>query len=207
MRFLYVMDPMCAWCYGFQPELDRFLKRYSSVEVDWIMGGLAPDTEEPMNEELKQAISSYWHKIEEVSEATFNHSYWEKNTPFRSTYQACRAVISAEKLAAMNSQKMVQAIQSAYYREAKNPSLDKTLIDCARALGFSDEQFLTILHSEEIELQLKEHLAITRNLQVRGFPALFYINKDKQAYPLTYGFCKAEELFERFSLIPEIVNT
>lgn len=201
MRFLYVMDPMCAWCYGFQPELDRFLEQYPSVEVDWIMGGLAPDNKEPMSESLRDAISSYWYQIGKISQVTFNHSYWERNTPYRSTYQACRAVISAEKLAVKSSQNMAKAIQSAYYREAKNPSLDKTLIDCAGTIGLCTEQFLDVLHAKETELQFQEHLAITRHLQVSGFPALFYINKENRAYPLTHGFCKAEALFERFGSI------
>ena len=203
MRFVYVMDPMCAWCYGFQPELDRFLEQYPSAEVDWIMGGLAPDTNEPMNEALKEAISSYWHKIEKVSQVKFDHGYWDRNTPYRSTYQACRAVISAEKLAVKNSGKMAKAIQSAYYREARNPSLDKTLIDCAGAIGLSEEQFSSVLYSKETELQFQEHLAITRRFQVSGFPALFYVNKEKEVYPLTHGFCKVEELFERFCSIIE----
>ncbi len=50
MRLLYVMDPMCGWCYGFQPELEIFLEKHSLAEVDWIMGGLAPDTHQPMDE-------------------------------------------------------------------------------------------------------------------------------------------------------------
>jgi len=203
IRFLYVMDPMCAWCYGFQPELDRFLEQYPSAEVDWIMGGLAPDSKEPMSEGLKEAIASYWHKIEGVSQVTFNHSYWERNTPYRSTYQACRAVISAEKLAVKNSPNMAKAIQSAYYREARNPSLDETLIDCAGTIGLCEEQFLAVLHAKETELEFQKHLAITHHLHVGGFPALFYINKENQAYPLTHGFCKAEALFERFNSIVE----
>lgn len=64
MRFLYVMDPMCAWCYAFQPELDVFLAQHVSAEVDWIMGGLAPDTCQPMDENLAQTISFYWRQIE-----------------------------------------------------------------------------------------------------------------------------------------------
>ena len=201
MRFLYVMDPMCAWCYGFQPELDRFLQQHPSAQVDWIMGGLAPDTKEPMSENKREAISSYWHEIESVSQATFNHSYWDQNTPYRSTYQACRAVISAERLAVKSAQNMVRAIQNAYYREARNPSLDETLIDCAGAIGLSEKQFLDVLHSKETELQFQEHLAMTRRFQVGGFPALFYIHQENQVYPLTHGFCKAEALFERFGSI------
>jgi putative protein-disulfide isomerase len=110
-------------------------------------------------------------------------------------------VISAEKLAVKSAQNMVKAIQSAYYREARNPSLDKTLIDCAGTIGLSEEQFLGALHSKETEIQFQEHLAITRRFQVSGFPALFYINKEKQVYSLTHGFCKAEALVERFRSI------
>ncbi len=203
MRFLYVMDPMCAWCYGFQPELEKFLKQYPAAEVDWIMGGLAPDTKEPMHENLKKAISSYWYQIEKVSQVTFNHTYWTLNTPYRSTYQACRAVISAEKLAVKSAPKMVQAIQASYYREARNPSLDQTLIDCARSLGLDEKQFVGTLFSTETERQFKEHLNIARRFQVRGFPAFFYINENNEVYPITSGFCKAEELVERFALISE----
>ena len=70
MRLLYVMDPMCGWCYGFQPELEDFLAKHSSAEVDWIMGGLAPDSNQPMDENLKQTISSYWYEIEKKSQVT-----------------------------------------------------------------------------------------------------------------------------------------
>ncbi|GEA10354.1 DsbA family protein [Alteromonas sp. KUL49] len=201
MRFLYVMDPMCAWCYGFQPEFEAFIEHFPSANVEWIMGGLAPDTTEPMQDSLKNTIAAYWYQIEEVSQVTFNHSYWELNTPYRSTYKACRAVISAEALAFESAQNMVKAIQTAYYREAKNPSLETTLMECARSLRLDEQHFLKTLHSSETERKLQEHLSITRHFQVSGFPALFYINDSNQAHPLTLGFCKAQKLLERFALV------
>ena len=75
MRFVYVMDPMCSWCYGFEPELEEFLDKYSTLEVDWIMGGLAPDNDQPMPEDLRQSISSYWYQIEKKTQVTFNHGF------------------------------------------------------------------------------------------------------------------------------------
>ena len=201
MKFLYVMDPMCAWCYGFQPELAYFLAQYSSIEIDWIMGGLAPDTTQPMDDDLKQTISAYWHQIEAHTAVTFNHDYWKLNTPYRSTYLACRAVITAEDIVERSAPKMVQAIQSAYYREAKNPSLETTLVDCAKSIGLDENQFLDVLKSEKTEHQLQQNLSLTRQLQVGGFPALFYIDDAHHAYPLTLGFCKAQDLQERFSQI------
>lgn len=199
MRFIYVMDPMCAWCFAFQPELEKFLEQHPSAEVEWIMGGLAPDNNEPMDEHLKQTIASYWYQIENTSQVTFNHSYWQLNTPYRSTYQACRAVILAENLVASSSKEMVKAIQSAYYLEAKNPSLDQTLIDCAKSINLSKNRFALKLKSKEIEQQLQEHLNLAGQLQVGGFPSLFYVSEGNQAYPIALGYCRSDELSKRFA--------
>ncbi|OCQ23839.1 hypothetical protein A7985_07835 [Pseudoalteromonas luteoviolacea] len=199
MRFLYVMDPMCGWCYGFQPELEQFLRKYPSAHVDWIMGGLAPDTNQPMPEELRQTISAYWHQIESKTQVSFNHDYWQLNTPYRATYLACRAVIAAQRISKSNAQKMVKAIQSAYYQHAKNPSLKETLIECANSIEISGDDFVKTLNAQETEALFQQHLGIAQQLRVSGFPALFYIDKKNQAYPLTLGFCKAEVLMQRFN--------
>ena len=139
MQFLYVMDPMCGWCYGFQPQLDAFLEKSPNSQVTWVMGGLAPDNDEPMDAALRETIASYWHQIEGTAKVPFNHDYWRVNTPYRSTYPACRAVIAAESMDKGSSSTMVKAIQKAYYRDAKNPSLEDTLVTCASVIGLGSK--------------------------------------------------------------------
>jgi putative protein-disulfide isomerase len=198
------MDPMCSWCYAFQPELEAFLEQHSSLEVDWIMGGLAPDTSQAMDQSLRQTISSYWHQIEQKTQVSFNHDFWKLNTPYRSTYPACRAVITAESLKADSASKMVKAIQSAYYLQAQNPSLKDTLIACASSIDIDESQFLEVFMSEETEQRFQQHLTIAAQLQVRGFPALFIINDKNEAYPLTLGFCVTSQLEQKLSQINEM---
>ncbi len=201
MRLLYVLDPMCGWCYGFQPELETFLRKYPSADVDWIMGGLAPDSDQPMDESLRQTISSYWYQIEEKTQVAFNHDFWKLNTPYRSTYPACRAVIAAESLRAKSAHQMVKAIQSAYYLEAKNPALEDTLIACACAIDLDKKLFSEMLESEEIEERFQQHLSITYQLKVSGFPALFYVNDRSEAYPLALGYSPADTLEKQLKQI------
>ena len=198
MKLIYVIDPMCAWCYAFSPELEEFLEKYPFLEVEYIMGGLAPDNNTPMDENMKKTISSYWVDIERKTKVTFNHDYWKENTPYRSTYPACRAVIAAETLRAKSSAQMVKAIQFAYYKEAKNPSLKETLVKCAISIGLDEIQFLQAFESIKIEEQFQEHLSITQQLQVRGFPALFYVDDKNEAYPLTFGFTTTSNLEKQF---------
>ena len=37
MQFYYVMDPMCAWCYGFEPELESFMQSIEKLEKTMLM--------------------------------------------------------------------------------------------------------------------------------------------------------------------------
>ncbi|MCF6438751.1 DsbA family protein [Pseudoalteromonas luteoviolacea] len=206
MRFVYVMDPMCAWCFGFGPELEAFLSGHASARVEWVMGGLAPDNTEPMEQSLRDTIASYWHQIEQRTQVSFNHDYWHQNTPYRSTYQACRAVIVAQTMKENGAEAMSKAIQSAYYQQAANPSLDATLAACAVSIGLDEAQFLSSLNAQDTQAQLQQHLALTRQLQVGGFPALFYVTDENYAYALTLGYCQASELSERFTKIHQAAS-
>ncbi|MCF6455758.1 DsbA family protein [Pseudoalteromonas sp. MMG024] len=203
MRFIYVMDPMCAWCYGFTPELEAFLQAHSDIDIEWVMGGLAPDNDQPMTEQMRATIADYWHQIEAKTNVTFNHDYWRCNTPYRSTYLACRAVIVASDLLDNGAEKMVNAIQIAYYQKAQNPSLENTLIECAAEIGLDEVEFVHALNSEQTQKRLTQHLGMAQQLHVTGFPALFYLDDNNQAYPLALGFCTFNELAQRFNRISQ----
>lgn len=203
MRFIYVMDPMCAWCYGFKPELDAFLQAHSNINIEWVMGGLAPDNNQPMSEQMRTTIAAYWQQIEVKTQVTFNHDYWQCNTPYRSTYLACRAVIVASDLLENGAEKMVNAIQIAYYQKAQNPSLENTLIECAIEIGIDKDKFVHALNSEQTQKRLTQHLGMAQQLHVTGFPALFYLDDNNQAYPLALGFCTFNELAQRFNRISQ----
>ena len=52
----YVADPMCSWCWGFQPVLEK-VKEAVPEELSpvYIMGGLARDTDDPMPDVMRGA--------------------------------------------------------------------------------------------------------------------------------------------------------
>lgn len=90
--FYYVHDPMCSWCWAHRPQwtlLEQAINRLD-IPVQYLLGGLAPDSDVPMPKEQIAAISGYWKKIEALLGTKFNHDFWTENTPRRSTYPACR---------------------------------------------------------------------------------------------------------------------
>ncbi|GEA58875.1 DsbA family protein [Vibrio comitans] len=173
-RLYHVYDPMCAWCWGYKPtwlKLESALK--DKLEIVYLVGGLAPDSDIPMPLEMRKQIASYWNKIESLLGTQFNHDFWTSNTPRRSTYPACRAMLCARSQGA--EKEMLTAVQQAYYLQARNPSDVSTLIELAREIGLDVEQFEKELGSPEIEQALMQELSFARSIGGNSFPSLFVV--------------------------------
>jgi len=84
----YGHDPMCSWCWAFNKTwADIQAQLPAIIDVRYVMGGLAPDSDQPMPEKLKEIISSGWYRIQErVPGTQFNHDYWTVAQPPRYTY-------------------------------------------------------------------------------------------------------------------------
>ena len=72
----YFHDPMCSWCWGYQKTWQKLLEKLpSEVNLTYILGGLAPDDDTPMPEDMQQAIQGYWRKIQTELGAEFNFDF------------------------------------------------------------------------------------------------------------------------------------
>lgn len=173
-RIFYIHDPMCSWCYAFDRSWTALQRDLSgNIEVVYLVGGLAPDTMQPMPLETQQMVQQAWQRIEHtVPGVCFNWEFWSRNTPIRSTYPACRAVLAAKKQRADAERDMISAIQAAYYLQAKNPSLVETLQECAQIIGLDKNAFYKDFMSTEIEQQLHHDIQLARRMDVCSYPSL-----------------------------------
>ena len=164
-------DPMCSWCWGYRPTAELlFANLPENISRENILGGLAPDSDEPMSAGLRQRIPGHWRTIREMLGAEFNFDFWTKFEPRRSTYPACRAVIAAANQD--REAEMILAIQEAYYLRAMNPSDTNTLELLGDELKLEPDRFRSDLHSHETRSQLQRQVAFTRSSPISGFPSL-----------------------------------
>ncbi len=175
----YVHDPMCSWCWAFRPLWNEIVTGLpENVIAQRILGGLAPDTDQPMPLEMQAKLKGIWQKIQQVVPSTqFNYDFWGNCSPRRSTYQACRAVIAARKQGHQNEEPMILAIQLAYYLEARNPADLDTLIELADQIGLDHEQFKTDIKSPAINEALMQEIEFMQKRGVTGFPTLLLESK------------------------------
>lgn len=198
---LYIADPMCSWCWGFAPQWSRIRADFPALPVRILLGGLAPDTEEPMPLEMQTYVQLAWDAVERTAGVSFDRGFWDGRNPDirRATYPACRAVILARKddLEAA----MFDAIQHAYYQEARNPSNPDVLADCATAIGMTSSrtEFLQQLDAPETQALLEEDLQLRRSLGANTFPSLAVVGGrvPSPGKIIHRGWGTAEELLPR----------
>lgn len=191
---------MCAWCWAFKNSWAALLERIQSagdIEVRLVMGGLAPDSDELMSDEMREKLRTGWERIHALTATEFNMSYWDENVPRRSTYPACRASIAAGMQMENGVAKMFETIQRAHYLNAQNTSDTEVIAAVADEAGFDADQLVADLNSEPVHARLTSDFMIRDRFQVTGFPGVV-VTTDTQAWVLTAGYCEEAELLGRW---------
>jgi len=173
-QLYYLHDPMCSWCWGFSPTWNKVKEALEDkVKVTYLLGGLALDNDEDMTLQTQNYVQSNWRRIEEKIPGTkFNYDFWIKCKPRRSTYPACRAVISARIQNPDCETSMIRAIQKCYYLDAQNPSNEDVLVSLAIELGLDAEKFQLDLRSEKVNKMLFAEISLAKSLGMSRMPSL-----------------------------------
>jgi putative protein-disulfide isomerase len=188
---------MCSWCYAFKPTLDELRKKLNSnIKIINVVGGLAKHSNEVMPKDVQEKIENIWYEIKRVVGTKFNHDFWKKCIPRRSTYLACQATILARY--ENKEDEMIEAIQNAYYLNAQNPSDASTLIMLAKQIGMDEKKFEEDLKSDKIEEDLQNELNFRRSLNVKNFPSLILKYK-KELYPINIKYNDYKSMLEQIN--------
>ena len=193
----YVHDPMCSWCYAFAPVWTKIRQQLpANLNVQYVLGGLAPDSDEPMPPETRAYVQEQWRKVmQKVPGTVFNFNFWEKCQPRRSTYPACRAVLLARQQGGEFEIAMIRAIQQAYYREARNPSDTDTLCALAQQIGLDVEPFADALNADTTRQALLADINFARSIGGNSFPSLI-LQHNVTIQPLQYDYNDAAPVIQ-----------
>ncbi len=197
-QLYYLHDPMCSWCWGFKPTWDIVTKQLNGkIKINFLLGGLALDSDEDMPLQTRDYVQSNWRRIEEKIPGTkFNYDFWSKCKPRRSTYPACRAVISARIQNPDCESSMISAIQKCYYLDAQNPSDEDVLVRLALELGLDAEKFHFDLSSEIVNKTLLAEISLAKSLEMRRMPSLC-LQTGRKLRTISLDFLDADYIVEQ----------
>jgi putative protein-disulfide isomerase len=187
---------MCSWCWGFRATLELVYEAVGDMPVQYVMGGLAKDSDEPMPADTVAYVQDQWRKVTALTGATFNWDFWEKGAPRRSTYPSCRAVIAASRQGKMRE--MFEVIQRAYYRDARNPADLPVLSQLAQEIGLDRATFDADIIADSVEVDLQDGFNLRRSLHANSFPSLILMQNDSPVW-LTKGYTAADSVLSKLN--------
>jgi len=204
----YISDPMCPWCWAFKTSWESLKDNVAgrdNVRRRVVLGGLAPDSDDPMTPEQVDKARNTWEHIHAKTGAVFNMDFWHINQPRKSTYPACRATIAAGLQRDEGSRDMFYAIQQAYYVDARNPADVDVLAAIATERGLDGTQLVADMQSEPVHARLTSDFVIRDRFQISGFPSIVLSN-DTNAWALTMGYCDEATLISNWQAFERSID-
>jgi len=164
-KLIYIGDPMCSWCYGFAPELEKTIAKLpKNVEFEIILGGLRVHGTESMKE-LKHFLKEHWHEVESKTGQEFNYDILESCVMNYDTEPACRAVVTMRNLMPQNEFPYFVAIQKGFYLHNYLPNAGN-FAQQAKEFGVDSASFVKAFSSTEIVDLTMQEFKKARNLGV-----------------------------------------
>lgn len=191
---IYVGDPMCSWCYGFSPELDKVRAAFPNVPFEMVMGGLRAGGTETMGE-LKDFLYDHWIDVQKASGQKFNFSILDQRDVLYDTEPACRAVIVANKLKPGVGYEFFKSVQESFYVQNNLPADIDTYIHIGERFGIDPELFHKRFKDKQAKADSYSEFDLANAMGVKGFPSLI-AKIDGKLYLVTNGYRKSDEIIK-----------
>jgi putative protein-disulfide isomerase len=194
-RLYYFADPMCSWCYGFAPVMDKIRQAHGAhFDIRLVMGGLRPGKlAEPMTPARARVIRHHWREVAKMTGQPFEDDIFKRDDFVYDTEPAAKAVIVMERLAPAAAYEYYHEIQRGFYAHSQDITSPEILANFARRFDVSATDFATAFASEEAHKETWGQFTFSASLGVKGFPALV-LEQDGQFMLLMRGWQPFEEV-------------
>lgn len=193
-RLLYVMDPMCSWCWGFAPVAEALAEQAAAagVALQIVVGGLRRDRI-AVDAAARVRYLGYWQAVNASTGQLFD---FERGLPEGLVYDtepACRALVTARSLDADSAWTLLKLIQQAFYTEGADVTQAGVLAQLAEQAGIPRIEFAEAFDSQAMHDATLADFTWVQDLGIAGFPTLL-AERDGQLALLTNGYQPLEAL-------------
>lgn len=171
-RLIYIMDPMCSWCWGFAPVIDAVRAHFPDLPLYLVAGGLRPGVTDPMQDAARQALAEHWSAVAQASGQSLLTPEALPPGFIYNTEPACRALVVARELNPALVWSLVKAIQHAFYAQAKDVTQCSVLADLAEQAGYSRVKFSKAFIADPAHAAVAADFRWVEHLGISGFPTL-----------------------------------
>ncbi len=196
-HFLYVADPMCSWCYGFAPVIERIAIHFEErVPVKVMVGGLRAGNTQAMRQQDKDYIRNAWGKVGPATGRSFDMRFFEREGFVYDTEPACRAVVTARHLAPEKALAFKGRISEAFYGNNRDMTDTDEIAAVARDAGFDEMTFRAAFLSPDVRNDTFRDFLSAKQMGVEGFPCLLLGDGSGSYALVTNGYRPIDGMIE-----------
>lgn len=195
--FLYIMDPLCGWCYGFSKVMMELHEKYhATFEFRVIPGGMVTGTRVAPVSEMAGYILGAYKRVEEYTGVVFGTPYLDmlrEGTELQQSEPGCRAIYTAGQLAPDQALTYTHLLQKAIFLEGKSWNDENVFAATAAKAGFNAEIFMDAWNSEAMRYGTQQEFQWVQAAGITGFPCSVLLKDDKY-YLLAQGYQPTENV-------------
>ncbi|GAA6131635.1 DsbA family protein [Halopseudomonas sabulinigri] len=192
-RLIYVMDPMCSWCWGFAPVIDAIVAAYPQLPLRLVAGGLRANHGAPLDEHTRSVLAEHWQAVAQDSGQPVGDPQNLPATFVYDTEPACRALVVARELDPARAWSFVRTLQQAFYLDTEEITHAAVLMRLAEAAGYSVAAFSELFDQQAMREATVADVRWVADLGMAGLPILL-AERDGQLALLANGYQTPEQV-------------
>jgi len=192
-HLIFVLDPLCSWCWGFHPIIEELRKKHSDTYTfSLVVGGLRTKGQMPWTEESRHYLAQNWNAVAQKTQQPFNFSLLNRETFDYDTYPACKALVTVRELWGEDTSfDYLKKIQEAFYAKGE----DTTSLEILMNYIDDKERFLEFYESDRAELLMHHDFSKARSMGANSFPSVVKIDTQGHMVCLK-GYREIEEILQ-----------
>lgn len=173
---IYTYDPLCGWCYGFHPVMEKLAGRFrENLQVRVIAGGLAVDENAQTIAEGYGYIRGALDQVEQKTGVTFGENFKllaEEGSYLYDSEPSCIAQTAVNKLYPDDALRFAGKMQNALFSEGKNLNEPAVFEEILQEMNLDEAPFRPLFEDESIRRQTREQFEWCKTVNASAFPTL-----------------------------------
>ena len=195
IHYIFVIDPMCSWCWGFHPVIERLCQEHRDVYTfSLVVGGLRTKGAMKWDELTKAKLKDTWRQVANTTGQYFTENLFKLDYFEYDTYPACKAIVTVRELWGDDASfEYLGKIQRAFYVDGVD------ITDKHNLVMFLDpdnrQSYETFYESERAEVLMRHDFSKARSMGANAFPSVVRIDRDGHMV-CKQGFQRFEEFLD-----------
>jgi putative protein-disulfide isomerase len=197
LELVYVADPMCSWCWGFAPTIEKIDASYG-IPIRVVVGGLRPGARAERLEMIRGYLEHHWNQVAVASGQPFDLGGLDRQDWLYDTMTADTAVVTMRTMAPDETLGFFTRLQRAFYAERVDVTDPDVYAGLLEGFPVDVDAFVTSLGSAEMKAAAEGDFQEAQWLGVTGFPTLL-LRDGASTVPLSLGYAPFESVAERLN--------